>query len=205
MKISNPHRYTGFSANGAEYEKLSRLLTEGDVICMYSQDKENWHCEKTSEDEWVKYSFDGGKSWILEFKYQNKMIFGSMLTPTEDTDFDANDPASYQKGAIYEFSCADYTSEQWMAVKASNPLLFVNGADDWTTTVTSFRFKFIDSTQTIKLALLEDLPSDTTGIYLKMMLTSGDSVILGGANATPFMSAYTTPENTSGTGTTTNP
>ena len=83
MKINNPVKFTkGSDANSADNE----LASIGDVkkICGDSKnfsifmqqfsadgtDENGWHSEQTSDDKFVRYSFDGGVNWQIRSSYQ---------------------------------------------------------------------------------------------------------------------------------------
>lgn len=187
MKISNPQSFGSYSC--------PRLLNKNDILRMYSHDHSTWHFEKDSEDEWVRYSFDGGETWTLEFKFNSRLVFSSLKSP--NPPFDAQS-SPFEKGNVFVFNCEAPSDEQWEAIKASTPLFFsTNG--EWITSISSFRYKFNDSSKNIEVMFLENLPSDTTDIFVKLMFTSGDSMLLNASNSMPFITQDITPENTNGT------
>ncbi len=165
-------------------------MSKGDVICRYaktnSSNNDDWHIDKASDDEWVKYSFDGGVSWLLKFKFRNTLqaSYDQPLSDNQGQDISPSDNSDkLKKGTVFTFDFSGYSLDSWKVVKKAIPNFYaVNGAG-WLTSLPLFRMKVEDELQAIKVVFLANLPDDTVKLTLKLLFDGGEALALYVENA----------------------
>lgn len=194
MKITNPTKFISISSasnSTKEYfEKNAKLLSVGDVIRLFATSDSNissdWHLIKTNNDTWVKYSFDGGATWILKFKFKNQLLVPITNMVTDNTVADLSNievsNANNEKlksGYIHTFDFSTYAIEYFEMIKKSVlSFLAVSVDNQFYTALPNFRYMFDDSTKSLKVVFLEDLPLDTVSIKVNCQLDGSDSLAL---------------------------
>ena len=186
MYISNP-RILNFSdgSNGSQLSENFKLLSKGDVICKYaktnSPNSANWHCEKKADDEWVKYSFDGGATWLLKFKFRNTLQATYVKPLSDNQGSDINPSVNedlLKKGTIFSFDFSTYSDDSWQVVRKAIPNFYAMNGEGWMTSLPLFRMKIHDDTKTIEAGFLNNLPSDTVSLTLKLLFDGGEALAL---------------------------
>ena len=166
MKINNPTKFFQADETNPLYSSIKNsatIMTRGDVIKKYavtdSNLEQNWHfTEDASNDSWVKYSFDAGRTWPLKFKYKNslllKYIKEGMPSANEALTFDFSN-----------YSDIDYTT-----IRNGRISVYALSNDGFTTSLPCYRYKFDDANKILTVILTMDPPSDTIKSMLMVEL-----------------------------------
>ena len=163
MKINNPTKFFTGSSDTDKYN--ATLVARGDIITKFAAadiDENGWHSTKDENDSWVKYSFDGGNTWPLKFKYKNNLILKKTIPHTE-----GNDVVS-----TYTFD----NSDEYASSKNGRVSFYAITEDDAYTTIPFFRYKFNDLDKTLSISSLMALPSDTNR-KMAMIELNPDSIM----------------------------
>ena len=196
MYISNP-RILNFTEDHFD----SRLLSKSDVICKYSAtnsaNESDWHLTKKESDEWVKYSFNGGETWLLKFKFRNTLqaTYTQPLSDNQGQDVNPSENEELlKKGRIFEFDFSSYSDDSWSVVKKAIPNFYAVNGDGWMTSLPMFRMKVENDTRKIKVGFLANLPADTVNLTLKLLFDGGEALALFVENAQYTNVSDITPE-----------
>jgi hypothetical protein len=172
MKINNPQRFFPQLSNDPNYsekKRLSTLMTRGDVIrkfCSFDSSIESdWHISETPDDLWIKFSYDGGFTYPLKFKYKNNLLVKQeVLTSTSVVD------------GLVEFNLTNYSDPLYGAVKNGHISIFSRNNEGWMRNLYDFSYLFDDSRRVLMVKLLTDVPEDSINI-VSMIEVDGTSAM----------------------------
>ena len=181
MQINKPFLY-GAKLQGLP-DNFAQLMIRGDISCMFSHNETEWHFDRRDNgadaDEYVRYSFDGGENWPLKFKFRNVLTTEKNYVVNQNDSSSLQDLVLQERGTEYEFEFdPTYSATQWEAIANATPMFFaVNAAGDLTS-IASFRVSYNATGKKIKMKILENLPSDTMSIKMKLIFNGGDAIAL---------------------------
>jgi hypothetical protein len=186
MKINNPQRF--FVANNeTDYlakKRLSTLMTRGDVIRKYcssdSSIEADWHAELADADAWIKFSFDGGFTYPLKFKFKNDILVKHEI--------------SFETTQIDEFltiKLDGYTDSLFEEASNGVVSVFFQDADGFLRNVSEFGYKFAADETTLEYNLLikffSEIPADAVKAIVSIQVNANNAMAL--AVATPVYSS----------------
>lgn len=183
MKINSPQRFFPELKDDLNYsakKRLSTLMTRGDVIRKYcsfdSSIESDWHIEETSNDIWIKFSYDGGLTYPLKFKYKNNLLVKQeVLTST-----------SVINGRI-EYDLSTYTDPLYGAVKNGHISIFSRNDEGWMRSLYDFEYLFDDSRRFLIVQLYSDVPEDSQNVVAMIEVDGTSAMAL--AIASPVYSS----------------
>lgn len=190
MKISNPTKFSNITNTilKEDLEKQQKLMTFGDVIRLFaatdSLTPSDWHKSKAETDTWVKYSFDGGETWILKFKFKNKLLISSIKNNIarggtfEDIQEANTNNDALRAGAVHSFDFSNMSDEYFALIRSAVFSFLAVSNDECYTSIPNFRYSFDLDAKKINVMFLEDLPLDTVGIKMNCQLDGSDVLAL---------------------------
>lgn len=199
MKISNPMRFfpelmknedpTAFNTLAWN----SVLISRGDIIRKYapidSQNESFWHTgNANNDDKWVKFSFDGGITYVLKFQFKNNLVLkirkDGQFNPLDEIEFDLT---SYSV-SVFEAAKNGLLSLTSIHVETDSS---TNDESTWYSNISNFSYSFIeeDDSKVLKIKLLADVPSNSSGIMLTIGVDGSNTNAL--AVSSPIFSSTT--------------
>jgi len=186
MKINNPTKYfpeTGSAWNINNLETVrnrATLVSRGDIIKKYadkdSNDETQWHFnEDTEHDSWVKFSFDGGGSWPLKFRYKNTLLMKF---------YKEGVPERCEK-LMFDFG--SYSAIDYSSIRNGRISLYFIDDEGYATNLPFYKYKFDDDTATLSVYITVTPPSDTVKTMLLIELDGHSAMAM--AVPTPVFSS----------------
>ena len=184
MKINTPTKFFAESPGDINYQIMkyrSTLMTRGDVVRKYaaydSINESDWHIEEDVEkDSWVKFSFDGGFTYKLKFRYKNTLLMKFLRDSKPEI------------GNAFEMDFGMYSQLDYSSIRNGRISVYAANDEGYLTTIPSFRYRFNDNTQILSVVVLMRVPEDTVKTVIMVELDGHSAMAM--AVPTPVFSSF---------------
>lgn len=188
MKVNNLEKFYSEVQSDPNFEKAKRrstIVTRGDILKLYSADgsETNWHAEPQDGDKWWKMTFDGGKTYPIQMKFDTSVPTAKFIL--NRSDFNTSEWGStlilnQQTNESYysiNFSKTFIINEDFDLLKEGNVKAQYEDQDGYLHDLENFGYKFNESASSLVVNVSGNFAIEFDKIVISIKLGTSNATI----------------------------